>query len=208
MAAAAQGAAAAPQASVRGQNVVNPAAQLTVRVPKRASYVGSERFELYGNADCELHVFVDADSHKRIRRYYWVQFEQYLPTKPDSRYNYSNNRRATLWGAPAWIAAGFGRSDQPSRAGSDREHLNALLAAHGYSMPAKVMQVRIVRLPDDPAGTGRGRRELMLIYGEDLALTGESYEALGGDGDGTARWREIEPALVARAEAAFKVSGR
>lgn len=82
-----------------------------------------------------------------------------------------------------------------------------LLARGGYTAPTFLAQVRYVRLPDDPAGTGHGRRELMLIYGEDLALTGESFEALGGDGD-TDPWRAIEPGLAKRGAAAFTVSTR
>jgi hypothetical protein len=68
-----------------------------------------------------------------------------------------------------------------------------------------MMQTRIVRLLDDRQGTGFGRRELMLIYAEDLALSGEDFEALGGEGEDTDRWRAIEPALVERAAASFKV---
>ena len=180
---------------------------LRIEVPRSARYAGGERFELYGNADAELYVFVDADANKRIRRFYWVQQEEYLPALPDRRYTYGKrDKRTTLWGETAWIASGFGKTDRVTRPGSDREHMTAILKRAGYSAPPTMMQVRMVRLLDDPAGTGFGRRELMLIYAEDLALSGEDFEALGGEGEDTDRWRAIEPALVARASRAFAVT--
>lgn len=181
--------------------------KLTIEVPRSAHYAGGERFVLYGNADAELHVFVDADANKRIRRFYWVQQEEYLPSLPDQRYTYGKrDKRMTLWGETAWISSAFGKSDFATRPGSDREHLRGILKRAGYSWPPTMMQVRMVRLLDDPAGTGFGRRELMLIYAEDLALSGEDFEALGGEGEDTERWRAIEPALVERAARAFSVT--
>jgi hypothetical protein len=196
-----------PAATIKSHTVTNPAEGITIHVPKSARYAGGDRFTLFGNSDCELHVFVETDLQKHVRRLYWIQFEQYLPSKPDARSNYSRDQRATLWGSPAWIAASFGRTEQ-TRAGSDREHMRAVLAAAGYALPPTMMQVRMVRLLDDPKGTGYGRRELMLIYAEDLALSGESFEALGGEGADTALWKQIEPALINRAAARFRVTDR
>ncbi len=197
-----------PRAAVADHGVTVPGPPaLRIEVPRSAIYAGGERFELYANADAELHVFVDADTKKRIRRLYWVQQEEYLPSLPDKRYTYGkSDRRWTLWGEAAWIASGFGKTESIRRPGSDREHMIAVLKRAGYSAPPTMMQVRIVRLLDDPAGTGFGRRELMLIYAEDLALSGEDFEALGGEGEDTDRWRAIEPALVERASRAFAVT--
>ena len=39
---------AAPAAMVRGHSVTHPQSRLTVRVPRTATYVGSDRFDLYG----------------------------------------------------------------------------------------------------------------------------------------------------------------
>ena len=197
-----------PGAVVGSHSISDPIDRLRIEVPKSATYVGADRFTLYENADCELHVFVDADASKRVSRFYWIQFERYLPTQPDARYNYSDNRRTNLWGSTTWVASGFGRTNRQTRAGSDREHLTALLTKAGYQLPPTMMQVRMVRLPDDPAGTGHGRRELMLIYAEGLAVTGENFEALGGEGEDTPRWKAIEPALVERAGKGFRVTAR
>ena len=195
-----------PPAIVAGHTVSDPLDRLRIAVPKSARYVGGERFALYGTADCQLHLFVDADANKHVRRLYWVQFERILPSLPKQTYHYDDNVRTALWGGTTWVRSGFGLTNRKTREGSDREHVNALLAKAGYTAPPVMLQVRFVRLPDDAAGTGHGRRELMLIYAEDLALSGETYEGLGGDGDETDRWRAIEPALVKRAAAAFDVT--
>src|ERR1044072_1762492 len=52
---------------------------IKIRLPKTAQYVGGARWDLYDCGDAELHVFVEADEHKRVQRLYWVQFEHYLP---------------------------------------------------------------------------------------------------------------------------------
>ncbi len=51
--------------------------------------------------------------------------------------------------------------------GSDREHIDTMVRNKGYTMPAGMMYVRLVHLLDD-----QKRKELMIIYGEDLAPTG------------------------------------
>jgi hypothetical protein len=62
-------------------------------------------------------------------------------------------------------------------------------------MPAGMMYVRLVHLLDD-----RKRKELMIIYGEDLSDTGYTAAELRGGGKAYARWPTIEKDLVARAE--------
>jgi hypothetical protein len=52
---------------------------------------------LYGIADCELHAFVEADQEQNVQRFYWVQFEAYLPTKPDLKHQYDSTRRSAVW---------------------------------------------------------------------------------------------------------------
>ncbi len=69
-----------PERKVEGTTVTSdqdPAVKVTF--PATAQYVGSDRWDLYGIADAELHVFVEADAQKRVQRLYWVQFEGYLP---------------------------------------------------------------------------------------------------------------------------------
>lgn len=199
--------AGAPAARVEGRRVVHRGEGLSVRVPGKAVYAGGDRFILYGVADCEVHVFVEADSRRRVRRLYWIQFESYLPSLPDRRYDYSDgNERMDLWGAPAWVRAAPADTSRPGRAGSDRERVLALLKRSGFAVPADVLSVRLVRLPDDPQGTGRGRRELMLMYVEDLAPSGLRAADFSTDGKPNARWTAAERQLIERATKAFAVT--
>jgi len=190
-----------PVAQVQENRVTHPAEGITVRVPEAATYVGSERFNLYGVADAEVHVFVEADAGKRMRRLWWVQFESYLPSLPYYHYDYSSDRRAELGGVTTWLRSNPASTSSPMRAGSDREHVIGILKRAGIAIPAEVMNVRMVQLLDDPKGTGQGaRRELMVIYSEDLALSGKTLAELTTDGKPNEQWAPIEEALVRRAK--------
>src|SRR5207248_11374142 len=57
--------------------------------------------------------------------------------------------------------------DADVRPGSDVEHIGALIRAKAYHMPAAMMYVSLVHLLDQ-----QKRKELMIIYGEDIAATG------------------------------------
>lgn len=196
---------AEPAARVERHAVIHRGKGVTVRVPTSAAYVGSKRFALYGVADAEIHVFAEADSRRRITRLYWIQFESYLPGRPELRYDYSDDKRSELWGTVTWMTAGPRRTGGPGRAGSDGEQVMSLLARAGYTLPAEAMNIRLVQLLDDPGGAGRGRDELMLIYGEDLASTGKSLAELVKDGKTTPAWDPLEGPLIARAAEAFRV---
>ncbi len=195
-----------PAARVAANAVVHAGESLTIRVPARATYVGAERFTLYDVADAEIHVFVEADAAKRIRRFYWIQFESYLPSRPDARYDYGeSDRRMDLWGATAWVRPSLADSARQVRAGSDTERFRAILTRAGYTAPPHLLAVRIVRMLDDPQGTGFGRRELMLIYAEDLAASGRTVDQVTTGGRPDARFEALEGPLIERAAAAFTV---
>jgi hypothetical protein len=68
------------------------------------------------------------------------------------------------------------------------------------------MNVRMVQILDDPKGTGKGRRELMLIYSENLALTGKTLVELTTGGKPDADWTPLEQPLIERASKALRVS--
>jgi hypothetical protein len=195
-----------PAARVEGNRVVHPGERVTVRVPDEARYLGSERFKLYGVADAEVHVFAESDANKRLRRLYWVQFESYLPDAKTSGYDYAEgNARHMLWGTPTWVRSGPVATGGPTRAGSDREHVLGILSRAGLTVPAEVMNVRMVQLLDDPQGTGKGMRELMIIYSEDLALTGKTLAELTDGGKPNAAWKPLEQPLIQRATTAVTV---
>jgi hypothetical protein len=194
-----------PAAKVMANRVSNRVEHVTVSVPKSATYVGSERFDLYGVADAEVHVFIEADASKRMKRLYWIQFESYLPSKPELTHDYTDNRRTEQWGTITWVRSGPVSATSHMRPGGDREHVQHMLERAGYVIPAELMNVRLVQLLDDTQGTGYGRRELTLIYSEDLALTGKSLAELTTDGKPNERWAPLEQALIKRATTNFTV---
>jgi hypothetical protein len=196
---------APPAATVQGHSVFHPQSRLTIRIPKTAAYVGSDRFDLYGVADAEIQLFAEADRNNRLTKLYWIQFESYWPTKPELTHDYTGDRREHHWGTTVWVNTGISTPSEPARAGSDTEHVRAILKRAGYSPPEALVNVRLVQLLDDPKGTGHGRDELMFIYAEDLAPTGKTKAELTTDGKPNADWASIERGLVERAVNAFKV---
>ena len=197
----------APQAKVEANRVIHPGERITVHVPATATHIGSERFSLYDVADAEVHVFIDAGADKRMRRLWWLQFESYLPSVPQHHYDYSDNRRGELGGVTTWMRAGPTATNHPMRAGSDREHVFGILTRAGIPIPGEVMNVRMVQLLDDPKGTGKGaRRELMVIYSENLEPTGKTLAELTTDGKPNAQWAPIEAGLIERATSSVRIT--
>jgi hypothetical protein len=195
----------APAAVVQAHSVTNAAEHVIVRVPKTATYVGSDRFDLYGLADAEAHVFVESDAKKRVTKLYWIQFEHYWPGRTDLTHDYTGDRRTQQWGTTTWLRGSASSTAGPAKLGSDTQHVRAILERAGYTAPPEVMDLRMVQLLDDPKGTGHGRNELMLIYSEDLALSGKTVAELTTDGKPNASWAPVEQGLIERATKAFSV---
>jgi len=182
-----------PERVVNGNTITSgrdPA--LRIELPQAAQYVGNSRWNLYDVADCELHVFVEADERKLVQRLYWIQFEAYLPSNTH-RYNYKFEEKLTHAGLEFDVRPRFGATNNPGKPGSDLEHVMALLAKGGFRAPAEMMNVRLVYLPDADR-----RKELMLIYAEDLAPTGSTEAELLAP-EGQARWQDLKPGLIKRA---------
>jgi hypothetical protein len=185
-----------PERKVEGNAITSDRdPRVTVVLPKAVAYVGADRWRLYDIADCELQVFVEADAKKKVQRLYWVQFEGYLPAKPEMSYQYDSPDHTTMGGWDFYVDTWVRANDAPTRAGSDREHVQALIRAKKYEMPAGMMYVRLVHLLDQ-----QRRRELMIIYGEDLAPTGFTAADLDKGGSANSRWPEIAKGLVERAQ--------
>jgi hypothetical protein len=72
-------------------------------------------------------------------------------------------------------------------------------------VPPEVLNVRMVQMLDDPQGTGRGRRELMIIYSEDLAPTGKTVAELAVDGKVNDAFKPLEKPLIDRATTSVSV---
>lgn len=162
----------------------DPAVRITL--PKQMRYVGTDRWILFGIANCQLFAFVDADPNKRVRRLYWVQFEGYVPSMPKLHHKYDSKEHATMGGMDFFVDTWTG-SSTPSKpdiepladfirskgytvpsginTGSDEQHIDALIASKGYKLPAKLSSVRFVHTLD------AARKELMIIYSEQSSST-------------------------------------
>src|SRR5262245_24897915 len=189
-------AAESPERKVEGNVLISDREpKVRIQLPNNVQYVGAERFELLGIADCELHAFVEADQQQNVRKLYWIQFEDYLPTKPNLKHHYDSPRHTTIGGLDFYV-------DMWARAVSDRvtpdsdlEHIQRLIRAKGFSLSAGMISVRLVHLLDD-----QKRKELMIIYSEDVASTGSSATDLKKGGKAFDQWKSIENDLIERAK--------
>lgn len=124
-----------------------------------------------------------------------MQFEAYLPSRPELKHGYDSKRHVTLGGmdflVDTWVTSTDMDNEGPD---SDSTHLKQLLGAHGYTLPKSTMSVRLVHLMDS------NRKELMYIYSEDTAPTGYSAKDLKLGGSAHGNWPKIQADLIKRAE--------
>jgi hypothetical protein len=97
-----------------------------------------------------------------------VQFEKYLPTRPELKHTYDSPRHVNLGGMDFYGDTWVRTEDAETQPGSDVEHIVALIRAKGYR-PDGMMSVRLVHLLDE-----QKRQELMVIYGEDANKAGST----------------------------------
>jgi hypothetical protein len=159
------------------------------------------RFVLYGTADCEIHLFVDADAAKRVRRLYWVQFEAYLPEHPTLKYEpHKAYAPVSMAGVTFYQRARFGQSLDVPRANSDADRAFALLKEKGYTLPAETVNVTYKHFLDSTM-----RKELLLMVIEDMAPTGTTFAELTKGGVLQPNWAPIAEQLLAKAAGVFVV---
>jgi hypothetical protein len=186
----------APERRVQGNMIISEHdPKALIRLPQSVRYVGADRWVLYGIADCELHAFVKADEQKNVQELYWVQFEACIPTRPDLRHTYDSPRHATIGGLDFYVDTWPRSNGDKTEAGSDREHIDALIRAKGYKIPANMIYARLVHLLD-----AEKRKELMIIYGEDLASSGFTAADLREGGKAHTQWPALEKGLIERAK--------
>lgn len=176
---------------------------IKIHLPESAKYAGADRWILYGIADCELHAFIEAGAGKNVQRLYWIQFEQYVPARPDLAHTYDSPRHTQIGGLDFYVDTWPRADGEKTTPGSDREHIEALIHKNGYKMPAGMMYVRLVHLLDE-----KKRKELMIIYGEDLAPTGYTAADLEENGKAREHWAGLEAGLIARAKNSISLSTR
>ena len=195
--------AASPERKVESNNVLisehDP--KMRIELPKWVHYVGADRWVLYGIADCELHAFVEADGQEKVQRLYWIQFERCLPSKPKLKHRYDSPRHAKIGGLDFYVDTWTSANNDKITPGSDTGHIQALIRARRYKMPAAMMYVRLVHLLD-----AQKRKELMIIYGEDLSPAGFTTAELKKGGKSNDQWPAIKTSLVERAEKKIKIA--
>ncbi|WP_022701354.1 hypothetical protein [Oceanicaulis alexandrii] len=144
-----------------------------IELPETAVYAGGRRWALYDVVDAEMHLFVEAGEDRIVDRLYWIQFEAYLPNRPEASYDFhlSDLETRTLGEAEFFVRARFGEgaSDAPEP-GSDNAMMRAVLAEAGYTLPAETINATMKHLLDPDTA----REELMIIYIEDLEPTGST----------------------------------
>ena len=110
-------------------------------------------------------------------------------------HTYDSPRHTQIGGLDFFVDTWVRAHDAQTKPGSDREHIDVLIRAKGYIVPAGMMDVRLVHLLD-----AEKRKELMIIYGEDLARTGFTAAELQEKGKAREQWPAIEKGLIERAE--------
>ena len=188
--------------SVKGQVLMSkslPAVRLTF--DKNFKYIGSQDFILYDVARAEQHFFVDADPQGHIKRFYWVQFEGYLPSNTHT-YNYKSPKMVNIGGLDFFADTYFvNAKTNPSRPDSDGSRMQTFLKSKGCSIAGDdVMLQRLVYMADE----GK-RNELMIIYMEDLSPLGLTAADLAPNGSAANRREELTKALLERAQKGMKI---
>jgi hypothetical protein len=174
--------------------------KVRIQLPATVQYVGADRWILYDIADCELHAFVEADGKRNVQRLYWVQFEGYLPNKPELKHTSDSPWMTELGGMEFYVDTWVRPTSAAERPGLDVEHIRALIRGNGYKLPAGMMSVRLVHLLDK-----QKRKELMIIYSEDVAPTGLTVPDLLQSGYAYGQWSSIQNGLVERAKGKFSL---
>jgi hypothetical protein len=165
------------------------------------THVGSQRFVLYGVAQAEQHLFVQR-SAAGVRRFLWVQFEEYLPSS-NGKYDYSKSPQLSAFGRELRADKALWKvPTTEARPESDGARARALLREHGITLPAAMLYERFIYLPD----TTR-RRELMVIYAEDVGSVGADAAQLEGSPEAKEKLNALLADNEARALKTFRISG-
>ena len=159
-------------------------------------YIGGQKFILYGTADVEQHFFVEEHPDGTLKSFFWLQFEAFLPDN-DYTYDYSGSPLRLQIGAFDFYtdtAAGASNWLMPlGWPGTDGYLARKFASDKGYAMPDEYAYARLVHIPDDMS-----RKELLIIFMEDLAPTGWTGESLREGGEHEGRWPEVEAAHLDR----------
>jgi hypothetical protein len=191
-----------PQRKVVNNNIIisDHDPKVRIELPKSVWYVGTDRFVLQVAAECELYAFVQIDDQKTVQRLYWIEFEHYLPSKPELHYRYDSPRRTTIGGLRFYVDTWARRKNENITPGSDEDHLMMILLSQGYKIPAGMVSMRLVHLVDE-----QKRKELMIIYSENLKPMGFSAADLKKGGKAESLWGTLNDDLLVRVKEFIKI---
>jgi hypothetical protein len=75
---------------------------------------------------------------RNVQPLYWVQFEGYLPSRPDLHHTYDSPKHATVGGMDFYIDNRVRTKDATIESGSDREHIEADIRKRLNRHPVRV----------------------------------------------------------------------
>lgn len=128
-----------------------------------------------------------------------MQFEGYLPTRPELQHTYDSPTHANIGGMDFYVDNWVRATGEKVRPGSDLEHIFALIRNRAFVLPQGMTYVRLVNLLDAK------RKELMIIYAEDVAGTGLTAAELKPNGKRHDRWPAIEKEAIERAKKSVEI---
>ncbi len=167
-------------------------------------YIGGQKFVLYGTADVEQHFFVEEHADGTLKSFFWIQFEGFLPDN-DYTYDYTGSPlRLQIGDFDFYTDTAAGASNRFMRLGwpgTDGYLARKFAADKGYAMPDDYAYARLVHIPDDLS-----RKELLIIFMDDLAPTGWTGESLREGGEHEDRWSEVEAAHLDRIKRLMSLS--
>jgi hypothetical protein len=188
--------------SAKGQTLTSPELPaLKLKFDKAFKYAGGHTFILYDVARAEQHFYVDADKDGNVSRFYWIQFEGYLPSNTHS-YNYRSPKTVNIGGLD-FFADVYARKVDPKqgRPDSDGNRAREFLRSKGFKTASdEVMMQRLVHLLDKEK-----RNELMIIYLEVLTPSGLTSADLAAGGRAHDKWQSISEGLLQRARSGMQI---
>jgi hypothetical protein len=165
-------------------------------------YIGGQKFILYGVADTEQYFFIETHKDNRLKSFFWVQFEAYLPSKSYT-YDYDDSPLRVQLGDYQFYTdtevVNFDPNRQRSR-GTDGAMMREFLASKGYRLPENWAYARLVYLTDKSR-----QKELMIIFIDDLSAYGLTASHLDVDGVKTALWPDVEQAHLERIRSTLRI---
>lgn len=184
--------------SVSQNQLISPRdPNVTLKFGSDYRHIGGQKFILYGTADTEQHFFVETTADNQLKSLYWIQFEAYLPDH-SQQYNYEDSpSRIRLNDFEFYLDTEPIRSDPSKRRrGSDGTLAREFVRSRGYEFPQDFAYARLVFLTD-----ASRRKELMIVFIDDLATSGLTAPELSSNGSQAARWPKVEKKMLEKIRA-------